>query len=108
MNVNFDLPPALILGLIVSVVLPLLVGLVTTRVTASGTKAVLLAALASITGLGTELVNAVNTGTSYDLGTGIILALSSFLIAVGIHAGIYKPTGATAAVQSVGVTDKTE
>lgn len=102
MDISFDLPPALIIGLLVSTVLPLLVGLVTKTVTNSGVKAGLLAALAAITGLGTELLASINAGTTYDLGTGLVLAVTSFIVAVGIHFGLLKPTGASAAVQAVG------
>lgn len=44
--IDFNIPPALVLGLIVSTILPILVGLVTTRVTKPGWRAVLLAGLA--------------------------------------------------------------
>lgn len=103
MDITFDLPPALIIGIIVTTVLPLLVGLVTKTVTDSNVKAFLLAALAAVTGLGTELLASIQSGTSYDLGTGILLALGAFITAVGLHYGLYKPTGASAAVQEIGV-----
>lgn len=90
--IEFTIDWPLILGLVVSTVLPLLVGLVTKVVTHSGVKAVILAALSAVTGLGTEVLNAVTTGQPYDLGTGILLALGSFLVAVGMHYGIWKPT----------------
>lgn len=102
MDINFELPPALIIGLVVSTVLPLLVGLVTKTVTSPGVKAVLLAALAAITGLGTELLASINAGTAYDLGTGLVLAITSFIVAVGLHYGIWKPTGTSATLQAVG------
>ncbi|WP_066038645.1 hypothetical protein [Herbiconiux solani] len=100
--ITFDLPPVLIVGLIVSTILPLIVGLVTKVVTDPGVKAIILAGLAAVTGLGTEFLNAITSGTSYDLGTGLVLAVTSFLIAVGLHFGIWKPTGAAGAVQRVG------
>lgn len=102
MDITFDLPLPLIIGLIVSTVLPLLVGLVTTVNISGGVKAVILAALAAVTGLGTELLAAINSGTTYDLGTGLLVALGAFLIAVGMHFGIWKPVGASAAAQRVG------
>ncbi|CAD5999157.1 hypothetical protein [Agreia sp. COWG] len=102
MNIIFNLPPALIIGLLVSTVLPLLVGLVTSRVTKPGTKAILLAVLASVAGLLTELAASIAASTTYDLGSGLVLAVTSFLIATGLHFGIYKPTGASAALQRVG------
>lgn len=87
---------------LVTVALPLLVGLVTTRVTAPGRKAIYLAALAAVTGLGSELLSALTTATTYDLAAGLFLALTSFVLAVGLHFGLYKPTGAAAALQDVG------
>lgn len=94
---NADWP--LIIGLLVSTVLPLLVGLVTKTVTDGGIKAAILAALAAATGLLSELGNALATGTPYDLGTGLLTALAAFLVAVGLHFGLWKPTGAAAAAQ---------
>jgi phosphotransferase system glucose/maltose/N-acetylglucosamine-specific IIC component len=91
-----------LLSLLVSVVLPLFVGLVTTRATSAAVKATLLAALAFASGLGGELLAALNAGVSYDLATGVFSGLATFLIAVGLHYGLWKPTGATSAVQAVG------
>ena len=104
--IEFNLPPALILGLIVSTVLPILTGLVTTRVTSSAWKAVILAGLAAVTGLGTELLASINAGTTYDLGNGLILALTSFLVAVAMHFGLWKPTTVAEKAQNVLVTSK--
>lgn len=104
MNIVFNVPPALIIGMLVSTVLPLIVGLVTTRVTNSGIKAVALAALAAVTGLLTELLAAINQGATYDLGNGVFLALTSFLVATGLHFGLWKPTGVAGKAQDVLVT----
>lgn len=106
MDIVFNIEPALIIGLLVSTVLPLLVGLVTTRVTHGGTKAVMLAGLALVTSLLTELGVAVSSATSYDLGQGLLLAIPTFLIAVGMHYGLWKPVGASAGAQGVLVTTK--
>lgn len=101
---TFSLSWPLIIGLLVSTILPLLVGLVTTRVTHSGAKAALLAGLAAATGFLSELGNALTSQSPYDVGTGLVFALTSFLVAVGLHYGIYKPTGASARVQATGIT----
>lgn len=101
---TFSLSWPLIIGLLVSTILPLIVGLVTSRVTHSGAKAVFLAGLAAATGFLSELGDALTNGTPYDIGTGLVIALTAFLVAVGLHFGIYKPTGASAKVQSVGFT----
>jgi len=100
--ITFDVSWPLIIGLLVSTILPLIVGLVTTRVTHSGVKAVILAALAAVTGLLTELGNALTAGVEYNLGTGLVFALTAFLVATGLHYGLLKPTGASGAAQSVG------
>jgi len=104
--IEFNLPPALIIGLLISTVLPILTGLVTTRLTSSGLKAVILALLSAVTGLLTELAASINAGTTYDLGNGLVLALTAFLVAVSMHYGIWKPTTVSAKAQNVLVTSK--
>lgn len=106
MDIVFNLDPYLVIQLLVSTVLPLLVGLVTTRVTHGGVKAALLALLALVTSLLTELGVAVSNGETYDLGQGLLLAIPTFLIAVGMHYGLWKPTTASTKVQNVLVTPK--
>lgn len=91
-----------VLGFILSTVLPLLVGLVTTRATHAGAKAVLLLALASANGLLTELASSHAQGQAYDLWAGLLAALTSFVIGVALHYGVWKPIGASGAAQDVG------
>jgi uncharacterized membrane protein len=93
-----------LLSLVVTVVLPVLVGLVTTRETNPGRKALLLAALAAVTGLGTELLGALSTGTPYDLAAGLYVVLQSFVIAVALHYGLLKPTGISSRLAGAGHT----
>ncbi len=100
--IEFTLPTWQLLQLLAAVVFPLLVGLVTTRATNPGVKAVTLAALAVLTSLATELGAALQSGTGYDLGQALILGIGSFLVAVGVHYGLWKPTGAAEAAQGVG------
>lgn len=102
----FDLNLAQVIGLLSGIVLPLIVGLVTTRVTHSGVKAVLLAALAFATNLLTEFGFALSQSTPYDLSAALVAGLGTFLVAVGIHYGFWKPTGTAEKVQDVGVTPK--
>jgi len=99
MNVTLD--SAYWIGLLVSVVLPVLVGLVTTRVTHAGGKAVLLLALSSLNGL---LVEYANPGPGYDVGTAVVLALVSFGTAVLAHFGLWKPAGVAGKAQDTLVT----
>ncbi|WP_449407986.1 hypothetical protein [Microbacterium maritypicum] len=100
--IAFTLDPVLVIQLVVSTVLPLLVGLVTKTKTDGGVKAALLAGLALATSLLTELGAALSAGATYDLGQGLILALPTFLIAVGLHYGLWKPIGAAAKLQQLG------
>ncbi|MBT2490658.1 hypothetical protein J7E96_19485 [Streptomyces sp. ISL-96] len=77
-------------GLLLSFVLPVLVGLVTTRVTHAGTKAVVLLALAAADSFIVELAAG---GPGWDVGNALVLTLVSFVIAVASHFGLWKPTG---------------
>lgn len=95
MNVNLD--KAYWLGLLVSVVLPVLVGLVTTRVTNAGIKAVLLLALSTANGFLVELAGPHDAG--YSVGTAAVLALVSFGTGVLSHFGFWKPVGVSAKAQ---------
>lgn len=95
MNVSLD--SAYWLGLAISVALPVLVGLVTTRVVHAGVKAVLLLALTSANGFLVELAAPHPSG--YDLGTAVVLTLVSFGTAVLSHFGLWKPVGVAGRAQ---------
>lgn len=95
MTVNLD--QAYWLGLLVSVVLPVLVGLVTTRVTHAGTNDVLLLALSNITGFVVEYAGPLDAG--YSVGTAAVLALVSFGTGVLSHFGFWKPVGVSSKAQ---------
>jgi hypothetical protein len=99
MTVNLD--AAYWLGLLVSVILPVLVGLVTTRVTHAGVKAVLLLALSTLAGFLVELQAG---GDGYSVGTAAVLALVSFGTGVLAHFGLWKPTGLSGKAQDSLVT----
>lgn len=95
-----------ILSLILGVVLPILVGLVTTRATDAGAKAVLLALLAAASGFGTELLDALANSGAFDWGSAGLSWLGTFLVAVATHFGLWKPTGVSGFVQdSIGRTE---
>lgn len=95
MTVNLD--QAYWLGLLVSVVLPVLVGLVTTRVVHAGTKAILLLALSTLTGFVTEYAGPHDAG--YSVGTAAVLALVSFGTGTLAHFGFWKPVGVSTRAQ---------
>lgn len=99
-QITFTFDVAGTIQLILAVLLPILVGLATTRVTSPRIKAFLLAGLSIVSSLLTEFLAAAENGTAYDLGQGLITALFTFIMAVGLHYGLYKPTGAAAAAQN--------
>lgn len=88
------------LGLLISVVLPVLVGLVTTRVTSSATKAVLLLALTAANGFLVELAGP--HGDGYSVGSAVLLWVISFATGVLSHFGVWKPTGVSGKAQELG------
>jgi hypothetical protein len=102
---EFDAGFVQVLYMVVTILLPILVGLVTKQSWSSGAKAVLLAGLAVLIGLGTEALNAAESNTPYDLQVGALAAVQTFVIAVATHFGLWKPTGATEAAQNSVVRD---
>jgi hypothetical protein len=102
MQVHLD--TAYWLALVINVLLPVLVGLVTTRVTSAGVKAVLLLALSTASGFLTELANA---GAGYDVGTAAVLALVAFATGTLAHFGLWKPTGVAGKARDTLITART-
>lgn len=98
--------PTLLQGLtlLVSVILPIIVGLVTTKVTSANLKALALLGLALVTSLVTNWILAVQTGHPFDLWGALYTFGSVFLIGVASHFGLWKPTGVAGAAASVLVT----
>ena len=96
------LDPAQLVQLLASTVFPLLVALVTQRDTHAGRRAILLALLAGATTLASALATALQTGAPFDLIAALLQFVLSFLVAVGMHFGLWKPVGAAAALQNYG------
>lgn len=101
-EITFDLNVWQVVQLIVAVILPVVVGLVTTRVTNSNVKAVLLLVISGVTAFLTELLSSVNAGTSFDAATALLATLTTFIIGVALHYGLWKPVGVSAKAQAVG------
>ena len=104
MTLTYSLDVVQILTLLSGTILPVLVGLVTTRVTAPGAKGVLLATLSAVAALVGEALTAAQAGTPYDLGRGIVMALGVWCVATATHFGLWKPTGAADTVADTGRT----
>ena len=98
----FTLPPALLNTVVVGTVLPLLVGLLSTREVHPGVKAAGLALISLVSSLLTEFGASLAAGVDYDWGVGLLGALPTFLVAVGMHYGLWKPSGLSVIAQQVG------
>jgi heme/copper-type cytochrome/quinol oxidase subunit 4 len=104
MNILYEPDPSVAywLTLVVTLVLPILVGLVTKVSTNSSIKAVLLLALSAATVIISNLL-AVDGVT--DVGPMVTATIVTFVIAVATHFGLWKPTEVTATVQNSLVKD---
>ena len=91
-----------LLTLIIGTVLPIVVGLVTSRVTSSAAKAWLLAGLTLVTTILQALLVATQAGIPFELGAILIAAIQQFIVSVAIYYGLWKPTGIAGAAQDVG------
>jgi hypothetical protein len=96
---TFTLDGAAVIQLLVATILPIMVGLVTTRVTSAGRKAWLLAALSLVTSVLVEWGSALNAKETFDIGIALIAAIPTFAVSVATHYGLWKPTGVSGAAQ---------
>lgn len=99
-GVQFNM--AQVLSLIIGTVLPLVAGLVTRWNASPGARAVTLLVLASITAFLTEWLTAMQNHVGFDIGATLLTVLGTFLVGVGIHFGLWNPTGAANAVKQTG------
>lgn len=98
---TFEPSWTLVVQFTLATIMPLLVGLVTTRVTSGRAKALLLAALTLATSLLTTLYNGL-TGEPVEWFSVLFTAIASFVVSVAIHYGLWKPVGASQALQELG------
>lgn len=89
----------LILWLAVTVLMPLVVGLITKPTTPAAVQALLLTLASLVNGV---LSAALAAGDGFDWYKAILQAAVSFVIAVASHFGVWKPTGATQKALAVG------
>lgn len=104
MDIVFTVDPAMVIQLVLAVLLPIAVGLVTTRVTKGSTKAWLLAGLTLATSVITQLGSAVASHVAFDLGLALLATIPAFAISVATYYGLWKPTGVGQAAQDVEAT----
>lgn len=80
------------LALVISVFLPMVVALVTRQTAEGWKKAVLLLFLAAITGTLTQIQSA---GGVFEWKDALVKTIVSFVVAVGVHFGLLKPSNLT-------------
>lgn len=76
-------------------ILPLLVGLVTTKLTGRSTQFVLLGALTLLATVGAQVLAAHADGTALNLVQVIVVAVVNFAVSLLAHYNVWKPTGLT-------------
>ncbi|MEU0078585.1 hypothetical protein ABZY58_11865 [Micromonospora tulbaghiae] len=94
-----------LLSLAITIILPILVGLVTRQSTSAGAKATLLLALSAVNSVLSAWLQAENTAATFDWIPVVYSTLINFGIAVAVHFGFFKPTGVSQAAQSAVVKD---
>jgi len=83
-------------SLFVGVLLPILVGLVTHDNMPKAVRPVLLLLLSAVSAVLTEFINSNNIGSdNFNWGASCLTALVTFVTAVAVHYGFWKPTGVT-------------
>lgn len=95
-----------LLSLAITIVLPILVGLVTKRSTSRGVKAVLLLFLSAVNSVLSAWLQAENTAAVFEWIPVVYSTAINFGIAVAIYFGFYRPTGVAEAAQNSVVKDK--
>jgi hypothetical protein len=86
--------PLDLLNLLLAAVLPMATALVTARFANSSIKAIVLAAL---TVIATALQQVFDDGGSFEWRPFLVTTTLQFVLSVGLHFGLLKPTGVTGA-----------
>lgn len=104
MTVVTDVNGLLGLQLVIAVLLPAVVGLVTTRVTEPRWKSVLLLGLTAVTSVAQELATSLQAHTEFRVFDVLMVAAGSYVLSMAVHLGVMNPLGLKDKLQSVGIT----
>jgi hypothetical protein len=91
------------LQVVIAVVLPAVVGLVTTRLTDPKWKSLLLLTLTAVSSVAQELAVAVQRHTEFRVFDVLMVAGASYVLSIAVHTGIMKPTGLAGKLADAGV-----
>lgn len=97
--ITFTLDAAITIQLVLTVLMPILVGLITNKATSGAAKAWLLAGTTLVTSVLAGLYDAVINNGVFDIGLALLVAIPAFAISVATHYGLWKPTGVSDAAQ---------
>lgn len=78
-----------ILSIVVGTIIPILVGIITTKLESSKTKGLLLLTLSAVSGLATTAI----AGNGIFTKESVIAAAVAYVTGVASYYGVYKPTG---------------
>jgi hypothetical protein len=95
-----------LLSLAITVLLPIAVGLVTTRSTSPATKAVLLLGFAAVKSFLEAWLQAANTAADFAFVPVAITTVVNFGLAAVVHFGLWRPTGVAGKAQDSLVKDR--
>jgi hypothetical protein len=96
---------AALIGLVLTVLIPLLNGLLT-RWDAAGPRALLQLVLNTANGFFTEWLDALNglgSGDPFHVGEALTRSVVSLITAIAIQSGVWAPLGVSAKMKSLGV-----
>ena len=93
-----------IVGVIVAVLLPLLVGLVTKASWGGEVRAILLAVLSAVSGVAQGFLDR-PPGVAWDWQHAVLTAVTTFVIAVAMHYGLWDKIGASEAAKRTLIKD---
>lgn len=97
-----------LLSMVLTLVLPLAVAVITTRVTSSRVKGILLIIVVAVKTLTEALIANNNDVINFAWIPFTMNLVLNFTLAVMMHFGVWKPTGAAGAIQdNVGVKSRT-
>lgn len=94
-SITFSLPPVVVIGLVLTVLLPAVTGWVTNSSWSSKAKTIFHAAVSALGGLLAELADSLTTGSAYDIGIGLLTAIGVFAAGVFTYRQFYKAEDST-------------
>ena len=93
----------LALQMLISIGLPALVGLVTTRLTPGWAKSSLLVILTLSSTVAAELAKALDTGMPFHVLQVLMISAGSYILSMAVHTGIMKPSKLADRLADVGI-----